>query len=575
MDRNRLAEALMAAHAAGDTDAATKLATQLRAMEAPARDPKAEFDEMGVVDKAVTSAADVARLASNGLTMNFRDKGAAGLKSLFGDQDYETNLAAERQATSDAKARAGSAGVASEIGGAMTLGAGAGKLGVDLMSRVPQASGFIQRLLGMTAAGAGEGAVYEAGSALGKDEPVLPAAQDGLQAGAIGGAGGEVASTLLNKFLGRGLGHAPNAPTMDELNLESNALRGELKNRNFQIPPDDVGILNQNLRRNLTDAVDGPRKIAHPRTVDEIDKLAEYTPSLKDPVTKASNTVRESNSDSFTTTQRNNNQPVMNSVRKSGLTDATTRTTKTDLDPDRGMSLYELDLHRQSVRDNAANHMDKSEAGQGGRLMREIDNFTRNNVPQKEAEQLFEARGIEHRAKKLEEVGKVVKSANRRADIKKKQDDGTGMQSKIAGILDSDKKTRGYTPQEIKQMEEMIEGTRFGNTMGSVSNWAGSLPGYGVGGSVGSSVGGLTLGPAGVGAGGAMGLLGAGLVSRGAAKMSEKALQKQADELMDTIARGSKKAARKAPKMMPAEGRDALVRYLTLLGLEDEERDER
>jgi hypothetical protein len=573
MDRDRLLQALAAADAAGDVDAATKFATQLRGMEAPARDLKAEFEQMGPVDKGVTALADVTRLASNGLTMNFRDKGAAGLKALFGDQDYETNLASERQATQDAKARAGSAGVASEIGGAMTLGAGAGKMGVDLMSRVPQSAGFLTRLLGMGAAGAGEGAVYEAGSALGKDEPALPAANDGVVAGAVGGMGGEVLSTMLNKFLGRGMGHAPDAPTMDELLADSNALRDQLKGRNYQVSPDDVGLLNQNLRRNLTDAVDGPRKIAHPRTVDEIDKLAEYTPSLKVPVTKASNTVRQSSSDSFNTTQRNNNPPVMNSVRKSGLSDATTRTTKTNLDPDRGMSLYDLDLHRQAVQKNAASSMDKSESGQGSRLIREIDNFTRNNVPPREAEQLFEARGIEHRTKKLEEVGKVVRAADRHADAANTENAGSGLRGKVAHMLNNERDTRGFTPQEIQQMEDLVKGSTSGNLMRDAAKIAGSVPGYGLGLGIGGSVGNLVGGPAAAGYGGTAGLLAAAGAKKGLSKMAERQTDKQAEELMDTIARGYKKSPRKAPKVMPAGSRDALVRYLTLLGLEDEDGD--
>lgn len=570
VDRNQLIEALAAADAAGNADDARFLADQLRAMDGPQRDPKAEYDAMSTPQQIGTAAADVLRLASNGLTLGFRDKMAAGLKSLFGDEDYAANLANERLGTEDAKARAGTAGTAADIGGGLVLGGVAAKGGLSLMDRVPQATGFLKRLAAMSAAGGAEGAVYGMGSAAGNDTDLLEGAQSGMGYGIAGGAAGETIGTVLNKFLGRGLGHAAPAPTVDELAAMEDLGRKELSARNFQLSPDKVAKLNEQLRRNLTDAVDGPRPQRHPAAVTEINELAEYTPSLQDPKVKATNTVRESASDSFTTTQRNNNPPVMNSVRKTGLSDATARTTKRNLDPDRGLSLYDLDLHRQAVQKNVANHADTAESGQGGRIIKELDDFVRGEVPKEEADQLFETRKIGHRLRKLEEVGSIVKSAERRADANNSDSTGSGLRGKMATVLDNARKTKGYTPEEIQQMEELVTGTKTGNALRAASRMAHSLPGYALGAGAGSGIGGLVLGPAAVGPAGGAGVLATGLIGKKLARAAERQTEKQADELLDTIARGKKKPARKPVYMVGPEGKSTLARYLTLLGIEDD-----
>ena len=539
-------------------------------MEAPQRDPKAEYDAMSTPQQIGTAGADMLRLASNGITMNFRDKGAAALKSLFGDEDYAANLANEQQMTADAKTRAGTAGTAAEIGGGLALGGAAAKGGLTLMDRVPQATGFVKRLMAMSAAGGAEGAVYGAGSAAGSDTDIVEGAQSGMKAGIVGGAAGETIGAMINKLMGRGLGHAAPAPTLDELKLLEDQGRAALNTTNHQIPPVDVAKMNEQIRRNLTDAVDGPRPQRHPAAMTEINKLAEYTPSLQDPKIKASNTVRENQSDSFTTTQRNNNPPVMNSVRKTGLSDATTRTTKTNLDPDRGLSLYDLDLHRQAIQKNVANNADTAESGQGGRLIRELDDFVRGNVPKKEADELFEVRRIGHRARKLEEVGKVAKSAERQA-ARKNDPTGQELRGKIASILDNAKKTKGYTPTELQMMEDLVNGSKWGNFSQAMGEMAGGVRGQMVGGGIGAAPG-LIMGNHGLAAAGGIG--GASVLSAAARKGFNKAAlrstEKQADELMDTIARGGKKPPRNAPKAVKAKAKADLSRALALLGLEED-----
>jgi hypothetical protein len=573
MDRDRLLQALAAADAAGNADDARFLAEQLRALETPTRDPKAEYDAMSTPQQIGTATADMLRLASNGLTLGFRDKMAAGLKSLFDDEGgtYAEQLANERLGTEDAKARAGTAGTAAEIGGGLVLGGTAAKGGLSLMDRVPQATGFLKRLAAMSAAGGAEGAVYGAGQAAGNDTDILEGAQSGMGFGVAGGAAGETIGTMLNKFLGRGLGHAAPAPTIDELDALEQQGRRELSNRNFQLAPDQVAKMNDQLRRNLTDAVDGPRPQRHPAAVTEINKLAEYTPSLQDPKIKATNTVRESQSDAFNTTIRNNNPPVMNSVRKTGLSDATSRTTRRNLDPDRGLSLYDLDLHRQAVQKNVANHADTAESGQGVRIIKELDNFVRGNVPKKEADQLFETREVGHRKRKLEEVGAVARSAERQT-ARKNDPTGRELQGKIASVLDNARKTKGYKPEEVQMMEEIVKGTKWGNRARSAGELAGSYKGSIVGGALaGIPLGLVTQNPTVAAAGGA---LGAATIGTGVSKILNNAAlrstEKQADELMDLIARGTKKPARKPVYVVAPEGKTTLARALALLGIEDD-----
>ncbi|WP_292242995.1 hypothetical protein [Mesorhizobium sp.] len=150
---------------------------------------RVQYDAMPLWLQPLVAADDVARLMAKGATIGHADKVSAGLNSLFSDKSYEELLAAERSATEDAEARAGSAGIAAELLGAGVAGHGLSSAGITLTGRFGTAA--MEGLSGLatrTALASGEGALYGAAYAHGLDHDMLA----GAGAGALWGAGGNV-----------------------------------------------------------------------------------------------------------------------------------------------------------------------------------------------------------------------------------------------------------------------------------------------------------------------------------------------------------------------------------------------
>jgi hypothetical protein len=579
MDRDQLLEALMKADAAGDTEAANLFAEDIRKIDAAKASPKAEYDKLPGWQKPLVAAADTARLAGSGASFGFAEKALAGIKSALTDATYDDQLKSERAATDAARNRAGSAALPAELLGSLATGSAAQKVGATTMNAVaPPTAGFLQRMLGQLSGGAVEGGAYGMLDALGHDTDVKEGVQSGAAFGAGSGALGEVVSSLANKIGNRGIGPAK-APTLDE--LQERARRGykAVEEADVNIASDAVTRLNQDLGDFAT-SPQGPRKARHPATFAEIDRLGEYSPSLKDPKVRSTEVSKIGNSSRNSTTVRNGGNPVNSSVDANTASRNVGTTVTRDISPDRGMTLYDVDQHRQTVNRNVGRNRDDAERYMGDELIGRIDKFVDNLAPPdilsgdlpKGRDALLDAREASHRVKKLKEVGSGVRAAERSADAASSVHQGTQTRQKIAAMLNDERKVRGYKPEELKQMEEIVEGTKGGNRWRKVANIAGNLPGYAAGGAVGSGIGSLIAGAPGAAAGGTLGIGAAKGAQMAAARMAEKSTDKQVQQLMDTIARGGVKPNLPQPKnMMSPAARGNFNRALIQLGLIDEE----
>lgn len=199
---------------------------------------QAEYENAPWYQKPLIAADDIIRLGLDGLTSGYMDK-AAGY--LSGDVD------AQREATQAARDRAGWAGTAAEVGGAVyganklvkggaalvsgakslpVVGGAVGKVagGAANLAARPGVVGLGARTAGAATVGAGLGAL----NAAGHDQDI----GDGAVMGAIFGAGGNVLGEAVGKTVDKvaggvgrmaGINKTPRIMTTDELKAASNA----------------------------------------------------------------------------------------------------------------------------------------------------------------------------------------------------------------------------------------------------------------------------------------------------------------------------------------------------------------
>lgn len=205
----QLETALRNADAAGDTDAATALASEIVKMRGSGASPdfaasvalpdvnlaKAQYDALPAWQKPLVAVDDMATLAGSGALFGFGEKGAAKIDEMLGRGSYEDRLAYQRRKTQDARDRSGVAGMVAEIGGGVAPAVKLAQMGVTA-TRLP---GAIGRLGGLALDGAGYGAL----SAAGNDQDVMTGAALGGALGAGGQAAGNVLSTMARPITSR------------------------------------------------------------------------------------------------------------------------------------------------------------------------------------------------------------------------------------------------------------------------------------------------------------------------------------------------------------------------------------
>jgi hypothetical protein len=185
---------------------------------------QAEFEAMSPLHKAGRATMDIARLGLDGATFGYGDKLLAGIEAAGRpEMDYDEALRLHRQATGDARTRAGLAGDVAEIGAGFLPMNAAANAGLSAARLVPQGLSRGKALGAKLVAGGVEGAGYGALHGAGHDEDVGDAASIGALAG-IGGTGAAQAvggvTQRLAQLLKRG---KPKVPTADELTARAQA----------------------------------------------------------------------------------------------------------------------------------------------------------------------------------------------------------------------------------------------------------------------------------------------------------------------------------------------------------------
>lgn len=546
MNRDDLISALIKADAAGNVEDAKFLADQIRKMDAaasvgssgaaapgvptaaPAKGVREQYDELPWYKKPVVAASDMARIFNDSVSFGLYDK-------LIGNILPGTDVEAQRRMTQDARERAGSAAIPADLMGAFAVGSGAGKLGLSAANYVNTAGmPFAKRLLGSAGAGAIDGAAFGAADAVGHDTDVREGMNSGAMLGGSFGALSQSAISTLGKILNRGANPVTPAPSFDDVSKAADNAYTEMQNAGVEYSPQAIADLNKLIENSLVKSPTGPRPVRHPATLAEVSALSKYT--KYDP----------KNPGSLSPTSK-------------------------------GMSLYDLDQHRQAIRENVGLNPDGSERRQGTKLIGILDDFVNNATPfdvisgdpSAGAKAIAEARGLAHRKIKMSEVQSVLDKANRGEESLSGVSQGNQIRSKIKSMLDNDKKTVGYTDDEIAAMEGVVRGNKKSNTLRSLSTMAGNLPGYATGAAIGSGAGLVTGSPTVGAVGSTLGVIGASLAKRGLGSMAEKETRRQAEDLLDIVSRGGVKPNATPARTVDSKTVGELARILTLMSMND------
>lgn len=205
-DLQRLAQALKNADAAGDSQAASRIAQAIRQMQAQTVEPEARInDAFNAANSDVNIPVSNARVGgaaadgiSQGITFGFGDEIAAGLASVTGVDgefgEYDKNLARQRIRQEQNKQAAPVTEFAGQIGGAVLTGTALAKGGLLASAKLAPNAGVGAR----TTAAAIDGTIAGAASGAGNAESQrLKAAGQGATIGLFtGGAIGNVAGRI-------------------------------------------------------------------------------------------------------------------------------------------------------------------------------------------------------------------------------------------------------------------------------------------------------------------------------------------------------------------------------------------
>lgn len=500
--REQLEKALRAADAAGDESAARRFAAELKTMAPSSAPAPAASGPLQALD-------DMLRLASNGLTLGGRDALANYLRG--GTRE-------EENAKSDAaRERAGGAGTVAELGGAMIPSMLMPNLAPAALARIPAAAPVTRALTTLGLGGL-------EGSALGGIESLFDGENplEGIMSGAVFGGAGAAASGLLSKggnMLAGLFGKNPSRLSVDDLRMQKDAAYRNVDNIGVEYTPGTV--------RGVLADVDDATRTAYPGRHDKV--IA----------------TRDAVRDRLGTTSR----PV---------------------------NLTEMDLNRQIINRDVSGIMDDpAQQGFGIDMANAMDNrlsnvgplgvTARSGDPEDGLEALNNARSLNTRMRKLEQVEDTIDAATRQADRNLQSGEDSTIRSKLDAILGSPKRRRGFSDDEVAKMEEIVRGSTEQNLMRQAGRMAPgggfNLGGTGLGAAAGS-VFGIPGAIAGAAVPSAVGIL--------AKKASERSTKKAADDLLTLIASGGNAAAIRKPQVMNKDAEKMLARFFTQLGLQDD-----
>ena len=217
----------------------------------PAVGDRMAFDALPAWKKPLVAATDMAQLAATGGSIGFVNKAAAGVRAPFTDKTYEEELDALKQSDQRARNRAGTAGMAAEIGGSVLTAGGLAKNGLTLAGRGGTAAmtglkGLLARagLMGL------EGEVFNKVSSMGYDQEYVPGL--GVAAGAGGQVAGEGLSAGLSKILGA-FNKAPQQMGVDELKSAAQAAYSKADQAGVIYKPEAVKRISDALKGEFAD----------------------------------------------------------------------------------------------------------------------------------------------------------------------------------------------------------------------------------------------------------------------------------------------------------------------------------
>lgn len=356
-------------------------------------------DERPWYSKLGAAADDMVRIGANAMTFGYADKLAGAL----GGEGVE----AERAKTGAARERAGSASYAADIGGGLATGMGLANSGVTAMRLVPQGMKGLAGLGARTGAMAVDGAAYGALSATGNDTDVTEGAAIGAIAGGLGNVAGE--------GIAKGISAAsapfktqPTVPTIEDIIAKRNSA--------YKASEDAGVILRPEVAQSLKGKLEGD--------------LAEfgYLPANQPRVKAVLDEIDRISGDNFTL-------KGLDQVRKQA-----------------GAAYDPTNPSSNNITSKIARRIDEA-AGN----VRPEDVLTGD--AKFGVEKLVEARGLNRQSAKLNVVAEALTKAQRNADST-----GSGgninnaIKQQFKAILNSKSKSRGFTPDEIAAMEDIVAG---------------------------------------------------------------------------------------------------------------------
>jgi hypothetical protein len=475
----------------------------VRANMEASRDPgKEKFDNLPEWQKPIVAASDIFEIGMDGLTFGLGNRVAAGIRAPFTAKDYAEELASMRAQTDAARKRAGSAGVAADIGGSMVVPMAAARRGATLLGRAGTATMTGAKGVGARAAlAAAEGAGYGAAQAAGRGEDIGEGATFGAVGGGLGSVAGDAisagvgkASSVINKMTGK----TTKIPELPQLRAAAKAAYDKADEAGVIIRPEPIQRLNAQIQ----------------------DDLAEFgfDPALQPRI-----------------------KPVLDRLQAAG---------------EGNITLKGIDTIRK-VANNARISQDPSERKLGWMLISRIDDFVDSvkpadvltGDPRKGAFALSEARSLWRRIAKNEELMTAVKKAELRAGST-----GSGGNTENAirqNLRRIVEKGKGWTTNEMNALEEIVMGTPTQNVM----RLAGKLSPSGNGLMAALGVGGAMVNP----------LLGAAsLGGMGAKAIADRGVMKGVEALDELIRAGGTKEAlesfKGAIKSLSQSQREAIVR---------------
>ena len=503
--REQLESALEKATAAGDNEAINIIQTALEELRTD--NVKQEFSEMSESGKALQAFTDVLRLGSSGITFGLRDR----IAPVFTGRTVEE----ERALTQDARDRAGSASLAAEIAPQLALLSGIPAAGGTAARNTAQrGGGKVAQLLTGGSAAASEGALVGALNAYGHGENI----PDAMTSGAVFGAGGKIAADSLAKAgnkLSNVVRKKPHRMTVEELRMSKNNAYHDLEDLGVEFKPNSVERLTKEIERAGADTL----------------------------------------------------------TNSSATANAAKRVTKA-LKAEGPLSLARLDKMRGRVEREISNLPHPGEARVGRNMTKAVDNFldtaeladitTRSGDLNRGMDLLDTARDLNSRYRKLEALDAIMDSSERASAKSLSTTTDAAVRNKVNSLLDSPKKTRGFKPDEMQAMHDLVMGTTTQNALrqaGRMAPGSGtpSLMATAAGGSAGMAIGGYP----GAMIGGATPLAAGFLAKRAAERSTAKSTQ----ELLDLIASGGVASRMKSPDLVGLADAQAIQRALMLLGI--------